>query len=118
MVLPSVKLHEATSPDDIVRRIHENGQHHGGILSIRFFCGSSEADAILLMVDAGEHSQRCAETFGGLLFGGVAACRVFPVRADFDCAGRSGGRLTGSSCDRCNARNWGPASAAGPLQPG
>lgn len=108
MVLPSRKLNEATCPEDIVKHIHETRLHEGSALSIRFFCGTSEPDAILLMIDAGDHhSRHFADALGGLMFGGVAACRVVPVRADFRCSGRREGRLaSGSSCDICNLSDW------------
>lgn len=106
MVLPSRKLNEATCPEDIVKHIHEIGLQEGSVPSIRFFCGTSEPDAILLMIDAGDHSKHFADALGGLMFGGVAACRVVPVRADFRCSGRREGRLaSGSSCDSCNLRD-------------
>ena len=53
MAPPSAKLNEATSPEDIVTHIHEIGRRLGDALSVRFFCGTREADAILLMIDAG-----------------------------------------------------------------
>lgn len=101
------KLNAATCPEDIVKHIQEIGLHEGGGLSVRFFCGTSEPDAILLMIDAGDHSRRFSDALGGLMFGGVAACRVVPVRADFRCTGRRDGRLAvAASCDSCNARDW------------
>lgn len=95
-------LRDANNSGELMSRLQEIAFREGEVRSIRFFCGSREPDAILVLIDAGESSQRLTLALNGLMFGGVAAFRIFPVGGDFNCGGRRNGQLIGGSCDSCN----------------
>lgn len=97
-------LEDCQSPEELLERVDNLVKPYStDITAIRFFCHQCDISSILCMIDVAANASEIGAAIGGMVFGFSLVCRnINPIRHDFLCANREGGRFNAPLCSKCN----------------